>query len=406
MKKLSYLIVLTLILGLVLTGCSLLSNISQVPATEQKYNENNPNPNVFEPGDLVAGQNINVGIVSVWNDDTDLCVEYVLSADAINDGWFLTETHWAVATDYDDIPQKNGNPIPGQFLYGDDSLLGEMSSYQECIPLSALSALELGGNIYIAAHAVVQRQIGIDEEDQPIFQTESAWAAGYEFWGKNWATYFDYCYGAGVLDPDDSIATFQDNENRTGTMFLTVLDMCGGGIEGLQLADIVLDIQFLPNPTDLATLSAGGYWDIELADNSNGNYEITFHRTGSVPYTRLWDVIVMDEIIEDDLSVAITNPATVYTLNITSVNNNTGYTHFFTITYFFGTDTGTGTGSNGQVVSDIVFDVAINQLSFKSVYTNSYTWYPAFILEDNGTLTYVELGGDNVFTATGTWTEI
>jgi len=35
MKKLSYLIVLALILGLVLTGCSLLSNISQVPATEQ-----------------------------------------------------------------------------------------------------------------------------------------------------------------------------------------------------------------------------------------------------------------------------------------------------------------------------------------------------------------------------------
>ena len=35
MKKLFYLIVLALILGLVLTGCSLLSNISQVPATEQ-----------------------------------------------------------------------------------------------------------------------------------------------------------------------------------------------------------------------------------------------------------------------------------------------------------------------------------------------------------------------------------
>jgi hypothetical protein len=35
MKKLSYLIVLALILGLVLTGCSLLSNIGQAPATEQ-----------------------------------------------------------------------------------------------------------------------------------------------------------------------------------------------------------------------------------------------------------------------------------------------------------------------------------------------------------------------------------
>jgi len=35
MKKLTYLIIVALILGLVLTGCSLLSNISQVPATGQ-----------------------------------------------------------------------------------------------------------------------------------------------------------------------------------------------------------------------------------------------------------------------------------------------------------------------------------------------------------------------------------
>jgi len=35
MKKLSYLIVLALILGLVLTGCTLLSNIGQTPTSEQ-----------------------------------------------------------------------------------------------------------------------------------------------------------------------------------------------------------------------------------------------------------------------------------------------------------------------------------------------------------------------------------
>ena len=35
MKKLSYLIILALILGLVLTGCSLLSNVGQVPSTER-----------------------------------------------------------------------------------------------------------------------------------------------------------------------------------------------------------------------------------------------------------------------------------------------------------------------------------------------------------------------------------
>ena len=36
MKKYYFLIVLALILGLVLTGCSLLSNVGQVPSTEQK----------------------------------------------------------------------------------------------------------------------------------------------------------------------------------------------------------------------------------------------------------------------------------------------------------------------------------------------------------------------------------
>jgi len=35
MKKLMYLIILALILGLVLTGCSLLSNIGQAPVTGQ-----------------------------------------------------------------------------------------------------------------------------------------------------------------------------------------------------------------------------------------------------------------------------------------------------------------------------------------------------------------------------------
>ena len=35
MKKSIYLIVLALILGLVLTGCSLLSNVGQVPTNEQ-----------------------------------------------------------------------------------------------------------------------------------------------------------------------------------------------------------------------------------------------------------------------------------------------------------------------------------------------------------------------------------
>ena len=57
MKKYYFLIVLTLILGLVLTGCSLLSNISQVPATEQS-----------EPTILTRG--IDIYVATTGNDTT------------------------------------------------------------------------------------------------------------------------------------------------------------------------------------------------------------------------------------------------------------------------------------------------------------------------------------------------
>ena len=56
MKKLMYLIVLTLILGLVLTGCSLLSNISQVPATGQS------GVSYLTKGTLVIGN-----LVGLWH---------------------------------------------------------------------------------------------------------------------------------------------------------------------------------------------------------------------------------------------------------------------------------------------------------------------------------------------------
>ena len=59
MKKYYFLIIVALILGLVLTGCSLLSNISQVPATEQSgitYLTKNPS---------------SLGLVGLWHFDDD-----------------------------------------------------------------------------------------------------------------------------------------------------------------------------------------------------------------------------------------------------------------------------------------------------------------------------------------------
>ncbi|GAJ20359.1 unnamed protein product, partial [marine sediment metagenome] len=114
MKKLYYLIILTVILGLVLTGC-LLSNVGQVPTSEQSgvayLTKGIPGfPDVFT---LYADQTINVGTVSVWNDDDYLYVTYNTTGD-----WVLTETHLHVACSEGDIPQnKKGNPKPGKFMH-------------------------------------------------------------------------------------------------------------------------------------------------------------------------------------------------------------------------------------------------------------------------------------------------
>ena len=65
---------------------------------------------------------------------------------------------------YSDIPQtEKGNPIPGQFLYGEDDLPG-VDSREYCIPFDELGVEELGDltvkcgdSLVIAAHAVIER---------------------------------------------------------------------------------------------------------------------------------------------------------------------------------------------------------------------------------------------------------
>jgi len=160
MKKFYYLIIVTVILGLVLTGCSLLSNVGQVPATGQSgiayltktngelYTEANP----FTT-DLLAGQNTDVGEVQVWNDAEYLHITYII--DAL--GWYLTETHLHVACDESAIPQnKKGNPIPGHFEYSSEHEISE-----EVIEEPFVISLDSIGccSPFIAAHAVVVRAI-------------------------------------------------------------------------------------------------------------------------------------------------------------------------------------------------------------------------------------------------------
>ncbi|MFX1562173.1 MAG: hypothetical protein ACFFDP_02570 [Promethearchaeota archaeon] len=103
--------------------------------------------------DLIAGQHIDVGSVTVWNDGTFLYVKYSTA-----DCWVLTETHLAVATSLEGIPQtSNDNPILGKFSYRTmhDPLVTE---YTYVIDLDGWDA---GTELYIAAHAVVLNEIAM-----------------------------------------------------------------------------------------------------------------------------------------------------------------------------------------------------------------------------------------------------
>ncbi len=148
MKKLYYLIILTVILGLVLTGC-FLSNVGQVPTSPQsgisyltKHTEGDP----FTT-DLIADggdSSIDVGDVLVWNDGDTLYVQYVVNAP-----WCLTETHLHVADDLGLIPQtRKSNPIPGLFDCNDEHEC--VTEFLYTIPLNSWSAET---QLYIAAHA-------------------------------------------------------------------------------------------------------------------------------------------------------------------------------------------------------------------------------------------------------------
>ncbi|MFO7968031.1 MAG: hypothetical protein R6U44_10585 [Archaeoglobaceae archaeon] len=110
--------------------------------------------------DLLAGQDMDVGNVTVWNDATNLYVKYVVD----KEGWCMTETHLHVAESADEIPQteakgkgngdSGGNPIPGQFEYTNDTHQC-ITEYTYEIPLDNFD-VNCSEDLTIAAHAVVE----------------------------------------------------------------------------------------------------------------------------------------------------------------------------------------------------------------------------------------------------------
>lgn len=124
---------------------------------------------------------MDVGEVQVWNDADYLYIQYIVTAP-----WCLTEGHLHVAESLEMVPQtKKGNPKPGQFAY---------QAMYECVQMSPVMMIprdyDLCTELVVAAHAQVEKTV--NDTIEPIVITETAWAAGEDFAGKNWAMYFNH----------------------------------------------------------------------------------------------------------------------------------------------------------------------------------------------------------------------
>ena len=173
MRKLFYLVVSIVILGLIISGCI----FPVVPPSEQDESIDIVKDALSYKTNLIAGQHVVAGLITVSNDDETLFITYETV-----DNWIINETHLYVGTT---IPTKSA---PGKFPYKHEEL-GEVTTDTYEIPLEDL---EIGpcDKIYIAAHAEL-----IDGT-----VAETGWAEGVEITlGKNWAMYFEYQLSCDVV---------------------------------------------------------------------------------------------------------------------------------------------------------------------------------------------------------------
>ncbi len=128
---------------------------------------------------LWAGQDINAGTVTVWNDGQNLYVKYDVTGD-----WCITETHLWAGTQpnypgYD--RRKNNAPIPGHFPYK-SSHDPCVKTYTYAIPLSGLitaDPCQVEQSLYIIPHAAIERVIKDCKEEAVVYGIERNTGAIY-----------------------------------------------------------------------------------------------------------------------------------------------------------------------------------------------------------------------------------
>ena len=245
MKKLSYLIIIALIFGLVLTGCSLLSSVGQVPATEQS-----------EVSSLTKG-------------DFDFDAECP-AAPAV--AGLLLE---AAGVDNRYGTGRDG----GNFIKDVANHMGPETVFDGVSKCDIIA--------YECAVAAYLNDPANDGDNYPAGVTSQY---------------------AGVLDPDASGAVFEDNGDGTGTLTITLKDLCGNHMEYAQR-------YFRANPDSIGNENyyyiGGSIISYATKASSQGDGVYTFTVTKPCGWNDFWDIGIAygtttDRIvIEEGLNIKI-----------------------------------------------------------------------------------------------------
>ena len=206
----------------------------------------NTNTTVITPcgepavSNLMAGQNIDAGSITVQNTEDSLYVTF-----NTDNGWVLGKTHLFVGLLSDMPSTSGGNPQIGNFPY-QHSINPYSTSDSYAIALS-----DLPDCFVVAAHAEVHL-IGADGE---VIQSETGWGQGTQMNSSgSWAMYSSYCiqacdpcefvtesfdlFAGQTIDVGDLLVT-NDNDNlyityqTTGDWYIGKVHVYVGSLEGL-----------------------------------------------------------------------------------------------------------------------------------------------------------------------------
>jgi hypothetical protein len=145
------------ILGLALAIMMVISLMSVMSSSASAYTSETKIADMIAGGGNTNGAK-DVGDIFAWNDGTNLYVKYQTTGI-----WGISETHLAVEVHVADMPlNKNNLPQNGLFEYGGSfSPMVQVAEYT--IPLASIGpGVHSGANIFIAAHAVVQKMGGVE----------------------------------------------------------------------------------------------------------------------------------------------------------------------------------------------------------------------------------------------------